>query len=620
MDTPLVDPLFSTPEQASSPEASPRIHTRRSRVTSDSIADVWTSREPQETAQLPEKLADLGEALDKALNSDGAVSEAYSSFADQAFADPAAIPAASRFVVRLFAGQPTVLVNLVRTKDLLAALEHGSSELPRMIALRWQAGSMTQRISRFGESLILHQDRLKNPAAAEVLAAFAGLLALGKPERAATLFDLATKISDPPGSPEFTADVRAWLSAGQLIETLPVEDRSFWQQLVRKSEADADWSGPEARNALRELGTKLKPAMLCAALFQELVPDSWWREQMEPGGLAEPTVKASEEKLAEAAESAAPTPLESKAEPDSETPSEPSPMPPKTPNVEATSSSPPTEPEAAASVEVPVTQTTESPAGPDSTVPEPPAAEAVLAEKAPSLPATPAKVQASAPSPPTATRSSGVLTFLTGQVLGMALVAGVWAVQPDLLARALSTAQQFWTGNPAPATVTKQPTTVAQGVSTPPQPATAPNPGIPKVRAATVEEKWRAQEIAKLVAARPAMKPWVTKAQEGTWEECGPLVSGRHPTAYPTQEDYSMFLKWLILDPPRDLELRRAVPRLYVRMSTLPDLIDLCEHLSYPGSPNADDVSTMAQIALEMHNVLIQPGERERLRKLAKAP
>ncbi|MDB6073140.1 MAG: hypothetical protein JWO89_780, partial [Verrucomicrobiaceae bacterium] len=324
MDSPIVDPLFSTPEEAPSPEALPRTHTRRSRVTSDSIADVWTSHEPQEMAQLPEKLADLGEALDKALNSDGAVSEAYSNFADQAFADPVAIPAASRFVVRLFAGQPNVLVNLVRTKDLLAALEHGSSELPRVIALRWQAGSMTQRISRFGESLTLHQDRLQNPAAAEVLAAFAGLLALSKPERAATLFELATKISDPPGSPEFTADVRSWLSAGQLIETLPLEDRSFWQQLVRKSEADVDWSSPEAHSALRQLGTKLKPSMLCAALFEELVPDSWWREHMEPGGLAEVIVEPRDEKPAEPAESVMSTPPQPKQELVSATPSKPS--------------------------------------------------------------------------------------------------------------------------------------------------------------------------------------------------------------------------------------------------------------------------------------------------------
>ncbi len=724
------------------------------------------SREPQDAVELPENLAELGEALDKALNSDGAVSGAYSAFADQAFTDPAAIPAASRFIVRLFAGQPTVLVNLVRTKDLLAALEHGSSELPRMIALRWQAGSMMQRISRFGESLILHQDRLKNPAAAEVLAAFAGLLALNKPERASTLFDLATKVASPPGNPEFIEDIRAWLSAGQLIETLPAEDRSFWQQLIRKSEADADWSSPEALSALQELAGKLKPEMPCAVLFQELLPPSWWREHMGSGpvpeaapvaGVVEEAVK-SPEKVDIAPEATSPPPAapetavsaqavsepaeepklepgqpppplaaEMEAKPPAEknyTPVEPEPpemgspvvvetvlaetamvTEPVPPEKGAPAAMEPVLPEKEAPVAVkpvlPPLETTavvetvlaeaamvtesvppekEAPAAMEPVLPEkeapvaiepvlPPlettaVAENVLPEKEaavaikPELPEneTPATTNSS-PSPatqappapaagslapavsitsqaPPPAKSSGVLTFLTGQLLGMALIAGLWAVQPDLLGRALSGAQEYWTGKPAPVTVQAIPVASAAGTPSIPVPVTAPtspsppSPPVvppeaaaaPKAQSASAEDKWRQQEIAKLAAAHPAMKPWVSKVQEGTWEECAPLVSGRHPTAYPTQEDYGVFLKWLILDPPRDQEVRRAVPRMFVRVSTVPDLIELCDHLVYAGSPNANDVATMAQIALDMHTVLIQPAERERLKKLAGMP
>ena len=592
MDPSPADLTAAPPEEAPSPAAADstgRSTTRRSRSTSDSIAAVWTTPENKEVAALPEDLAALGQALDKALNSDGAISEAYTAFADQAFADPAAIPAASRLIAGLFAGQHSGLVNLVRTKDLLAALEHGSSELPRMIALRWQAGGMTQRISRFGESLILHKDRLKNPVAAEVLAAFAGLLALNKPDRAATLFAQATKIATPPGSAEFTEDVQAWLSAGVLIESLAPEDRAFWQQHLRTSGTDVDWASPEARHALQSLASRLQPAMPCAPLFEEAVPEAWWREQQ--------TAWSAKTKAEEPAK--AETPAPAKAD---------SPAPVK-------AESPPSEPAPTAKASAPATaKKDEAPAAKTDAQAAPAKTEASTAppEKKAATPAPipapvphPAKTPAPAKAPP-----SAVLTFLTGQLLGMALVAGLWAVQPDLLSRAFGNASHFWGGTPASVPATPPAASVSK---------TVPATPVEKAKPVGPEDAWRVQQTASLATAHPAMKPWVVKAQTGNWQECEQLVSGRHPTAYPTQEDYSLFLKWLILDPPHDADMRRAVPRLYVRMSTVPDLLDLCDHLSYPGSPYASDVTTMAQIALDMHTVLIKPTEREHLPKLAGA-
>jgi hypothetical protein len=72
-----------------------------------------------------------------------------------------------------------------------------------------------------------------------------------------------------------------------------------------------------------------------------------------------------------------------------------------------------------------------------------------------------------------------------------------------------------------------------------------------------------------------------------------------------------------MLTPPRDLEIRRAVPRLYVRVAPLAEFIEVCEHLDYPGSPFAQDVPMMAQIAQEIHSALIAANDRERLKKLA---
>ena len=637
MDLSPADLTSASPEDAPSPaaaESTSRSTTRRSRTTSDSIAAVWTTHEIKEVAALPDDLAALGQALDKALNSDGAVSEAYTAFADQAFADPDAIPAASRFIAGLFAGQHSGLVNLVRTKDLLAALERGSSELPRMIALRWQAGGMTQRISRFGESLILHKDRLKNPVAAEVLAAFAGLLALNKPDRAAALFALATKIATPPGSAEFTEDVQSWLSAGVLIESLAAEDRAFWQQHLRTSGTDVDWASPEARHALQSLASRLRPDMLCAPLFEEAVPETWWSEQQiawaAKAKAAEPikTETTAPAKADSPAPVKADSPTPVKAEPPAPAKAEPpapakaespapakaeSPAPAKTEPPAPAKAEPPApakaEPPAPAKAEPQAPVKAESPAPAKAEPPAPAKAESPAPAKA-SAPAASAKDEGPAPVPaPAKAPPSAVLTFLTGQLLGMALVAGLWAVQPDLLSRAFGNAGHFWGGaSSAPAA-----TPVATATASKPVPVTP----VEKAKAVGPEDAWRLQQIASFTSSHPAMKPWIVKAQTGNWQECEQLVSGRHSTAYPTQEDYSLYLKWLILDPPQDADMRRAVPRLYVRMSTVPDLLDLCDHLAYPGSPYAGDVTTMAQIALDIHTVLIKPSEHEHLQKLA---
>lgn len=583
-DDPPPSPLKDTspPEPA---ETADRATTRRSRVTSESVASLGSSQEEGEPATLPGSLVPLGEALDGALASEGQVIDAYSAFADKAFADAGAVSAASRWLIRLFAGQQGVLVNLVRTKDLLAALENGSSELPRLIAQRWQVGAMTQRISRFGESIILHKDRLQNPAAAEVMAVFAALLALHKLERATTLFELACKIIDPPGGTELAEGVRALLGAGQVIEPLPPEQRAFWQQQFSQSKADEDWSSPEAIAALQALEGRIKPDMACAVLFQALVPERWWKQH----------VLAPEK--------------------------EPAPPPPAAGDAPGPSVRAATMQEEAATGELAPSY---QPSAEGKTAVEPPASVPLLPAApgpSPEVVSTPAATGLTSPSPapapaPPSRRSSAVLTFLTGQLLGMALVAGIWAVQPDLLSRAFGTAVQYWQGGqqrPVTASQAAKPAVPA------PVPAAAVPPEVPKAQPVTEGDKWRLGEAAALAAAHPEMKPWITKAQDGTWAECRALVSGQQPTAYPTTDDYGLFLKWLMLDPPHDAEARRAVPRLYVRVAPLGELLDICEHLRYAGSPYVEDIPTVAQVAQQIH-ALLTTTERERLARLATDP
>ena len=551
MDTPCSDLPPNPPEDAPSPEtAEIRLgaRTQISRITSHALAELWKAKsKPGEATELPGSLTALGDALRRAVESGGAVGQAYIALADQAIATPSTLPAFSEFVTLLFADELGVLINLVRTMDLIVELEHGGNKLTRMVALRWQAGAMTQRISRFGESLVNHQERLNNPVAAEVLAVFAGLLALSKPKRAAGLLQLAAKISDPPAGQDVIDNVRSWLAAGELIDPMSPEDRAFWQLCLHQSETDTNWSSAEACSALGALAGQLKLEMPCAALFQQIVPSSWWARQMAGQSAVEPVIVA--------VKTEAPAPL----------PPAPAPLPP---------------------------------------VPIPPAV-----AKPPDKPGV-----AAAP-PVVMVPTSNIMPFLTGQLLGMAIVAGVWVIQPDLVPRALGTAQRRWFGVPAAASTAS--TTVVQAHG--PTPPASLEPPVQKALPISAGDVWRLSKIASLASSHAAMKPWVTKVQDSTWAESAQLVGGTHPTAYPTVQDYRVFLTWLMLDPPHNREVRHAVPKHLLRASPLPDLIDLCEHLNYPGSPAAQDIPTLAQIAMEMHSGVLTSVEQQRLQKLASA-
>ena len=593
MDLPPNDPSVSSSESDTRPGS------RRTKLTTDSITNILAVPESPGEVELPENLADLGRALDKALRSDGDVNQAYGAFADKAFGDPNAARAASCFVASLFKGQQGMLVNLVRTKDMLAALQGGSSELARVVAARWHSESLTQRIARFGESLVLNKDTLGNPDAAGLMMAIAGLMALSKPDRAAALFKLAREHTKDPGGEELAEGVQAMLSAGELIEPLPPEERAVWQQRLRSPDKNADWSSPEACKALDALAGKLKPEMACAALFEAAVPDAWWKEKVMGVQVPPP---APEQKEPVPPTEAKPAPkVEEKQVPEFEANAEPtktpSPSEPASTKVEIEKESPPP------TTDKPVSAQVEDPKEIKAEPPTP-----VEPKPTPGAAASPAISSTVVP----VTRPSGVLTFLTGQLFGMILVAIVWSIQPDLLSRFLSAAKapspplvaEVKAGKPTPATTAKNGLDIAEaahGTS----PATSPG------------DQWCSEEIARLAAAHAPLKPWIGKALDGTWTECRDLVSGQVPVAYPNADEYDAYLRWLLLAKPRDQETRRAVPRLLVRFTALEELLELCEHLSFPGSAYQGDVTTMAEIGLEMHTTLISHADRQRLKKFA---
>ncbi len=646
MDTskPASDPSLTkdTLAQNAAGAASPR--PRRSRVTSQALAELWTPPGTAEAVALPKNLKSLGEALRHALASGGALGKAYVALADEAMGHPASLPAFADFMVRLFAGEPMALINLVRTQDLIAELEHGGSRLTRMVALRWVAGSMAQKISRFGESLANYKERLRNPVAAEVMAAFAGLLALSKPGKAAGLFQLATGITSQPGDADFVEDVRVWLAAGELINPMSPVDRAFWQECLHHAD-DVDWAGTEARGALDALASRLKTSMACAGLFEHIVPRAWWDQHMRGQG-REPAPKAKAE----------PESAPVKEEPSAVTAALPgfateepvekaSPPPKKKDEAASTVSRPeavkaepaPAKKEPAPPKSEPVFVKMESVAAKDEPAADKPAKPA--ATPAPNKPLVPlrtgpaAKPASAAPAPTVAVPSSGIRPFLFGQVLGMAIVAGAWIIQPDLLPRALGVAGGHWFGGkpsgpvaaPTPAsgqaaaavatTSTTAPVPAAASLTErAPVPASAAAPGA----GSSSGDKWRSEQVADLYARHRAMRLWVSKAQEATsWPECAMLLEGRYPVAYPTVEDYQVFLKWLMLDPPRNEVVRHAVPKLYVHASSIPDFLDLCEHLSYPGSVTRPDIPFIAQLALDIHVSGLTTDQRNRLKKLA---
>lgn len=135
----------------------------------------------------------------------------------------------------------------------------------------------------------------------------------------------------------------------------------------------------------------------------------------------------------------------------------------------------------------------------------------------------------------------------------------------------------------------------------------------------TPEEKeaWRKEQLAKTVEQMTPFAAHHAAAKTGTWRENEMVLSGHSPDMHYDSTEYMKMLVWLHLDPPQNQEVRIHVSKLLLeRVKT--GAITLWEELIYPGSPNADEIRSVASEALDQPSLQLSTEDKERLRALAK--
>jgi hypothetical protein len=156
----------------------------------------------------------------------------------------------------------------------------------------------------------------------------------------------------------------------------------------------------------------------------------------------------------------------------------------------------------------------------------------------------------------------------------------------------------------------------------PPPPATTPTPtqtAAPVASEAVPQPSWRAQEIAAIQSEFPALERLQRTLATGTLKEAEPILRGGSSIASLRSPSYKALLRWSMVDPPADPEVRRAVIRLFALMPPFKEALPVLEKAAHQGEPYHAEMKEMASILLTANPAPMSADQVERLRRIAQA-
>ncbi len=267
-----------------------------------------------------------------------------------------------------------------------------------------------------------------------------------------------------------------------------------------------------------------------------------------------------------------------------------------------------------------------------STVPAAVAAPAarVAPEPAPTTPlppvaAPPAWVAPAADAPP----PRSTLGFAAGLLCGVVMASLAWIVvkEPRLLTPFLDEAPPaVVTASPAqpkaaapvpsPPPAPPEPTVATTSVKTDPAPPPPTPPSASPAAAPLDYPSWKQQRIAAIEKTFPELHAWHNTVMGGEWRETGKIVAGSHPSLPLGSPEHLALLQWLVLDPPKDADTRRAVHNLFTRLTPSADCLTLWEPLVQNRAMNAPDIRAAAEVLLTLRERSLDERQKQRLQTL----
>ena len=204
------------------------------------------------------------------------VAEAFAAYSAEAFARGDLIDRAVEFLLDLFADDEAELARLVRVPDLATELAHGGAALTCTVASHWNANVEVARLAHLADVMRSAHVQMKSPHAVEVMLVLAASLGVTRPSRARSLLGIASLRATPGDHDEALRQARLWVSAGEVVEDAPVEERTMWDQRLRNRTRAYSWDSIDERRALSHIADRLDPESAVGALFQSVTPECWW--------------------------------------------------------------------------------------------------------------------------------------------------------------------------------------------------------------------------------------------------------------------------------------------------------------------------------------------------------
>lgn len=197
-------------------------------------------------------------------------------FCDQAFVSPEAAQAGSQALLEAFNDSGLWLASLAHPSQIVSELRQSCCLLTRVIVTQWTRQGETHKLVKLAEALLEAKPRVETHEAGQILALLASLLGILRPAQSPRWLEASRPLLKDSVDPHLLKEARQWVTVGQLLAPLPLEDRLFWNRRLRDPQEDWDWESPEALDALGRLSSLLPAEHDVLSVFQAAVPRCWW--------------------------------------------------------------------------------------------------------------------------------------------------------------------------------------------------------------------------------------------------------------------------------------------------------------------------------------------------------
>ena len=251
----------------------------RSATTGGSQDDMFTSA-PSSGSTMQEKPLSVPDTTEVRSGAEFGMTR----FCEQAFTSPASAPVGSRAILAAFDDSGLWLASLVQPAHLVAELRQQCCLLTRVVITQWTRQGETHKLVRLAEALLEAQPPVLSHEAGQIMALLASLVGILRPAHAPRWLNASRPLLRDSVDPHLLKEAEQWVNVGQMLASLPQEDRLFWNRRLRDPEHDWEWESPEALDALGRIPPLLNGDAETILLFQATVPRCWWelwREQQQ---------------------------------------------------------------------------------------------------------------------------------------------------------------------------------------------------------------------------------------------------------------------------------------------------------------------------------------------------